>query len=132
LIVAAAGFHDPNGNSLLSSGDLFAAHALIRERVGNAPAFLFALGLLCAGQAASVTVTLSGQVIAEGMLNWRTRPWIRRIITRLIGLVPALAVSLSAGREAIDSLLVGSQVALSIVLPFVIFPCVFSGQAKMT
>jgi metal iron transporter len=110
---------------LLSSGDLFEAHALIKAQVGAAPAFLFALGLLCAGQAASVTVTLSGQVIAEGMLHWKARPWIRRLITRSIGLVPALVVSIAAGREAIDSLLVGSQVALSIVLPFVIFPCVF-------
>ena len=94
-------------------------------------------------------MTLSGQIVSEGcvpalpatrppcatddvsrpphsFINWRTKPWKRRLITRCIGIVPSLAVALSVGRQGIDTLLVASQVALSIVLTFVLMPCVVS------
>lgn len=87
-------------------------------------AYIFAIGLFAAGQAASLTVTLAGQIVSEGFIRWNTTPWKRRLITRAIGIVPSLAVALAVGRNGIDALLVGSQVALSFVLPFVITPCV--------
>lgn len=68
-----------------------------------------------AGQSASLTVTLSGQIVSEGFIEWHTTPWKRRLVTRLIGIIPSLAVAVSVGRQGIDVLLVGSQVALSIV-----------------
>ena len=73
-----------------------------------------------AGQSASLTVTLSGQIISEGFIEWHTTPWKRRLVTRLIGIIPSLAVAVSVGRQGIDVLLVGSQVALSIVSALII------------
>lgn len=113
--------------------DLFDAYALVKHYVGPgefrfpsvthtllsafvaAFGYLFALALLAAGQSASLTVTLSGQIISEGFLEWKTKPWKRRLITRSIGMVPSLAVAVSVGRDGLNNLLVGSQVALSIV-----------------
>jgi metal iron transporter len=122
LIVASAAFHNTDVEN--QADDLFAAHALIQNRVGDAPAFLFALALLSSGQCASITATLAGQTVSEGFLEWRTSPIVRRIVTRAIGLVPSLVIAASVGREGLDTLLVASQVALCIVLPFVIFPYV--------
>lgn len=68
-----------------------------------------------AGQSASLTVTLSGQIVSEGFIAWRTVPWKRRLITRCISIVPSLAVAASVGRDGLVGLLIGSQVALSIV-----------------
>lgn len=102
--------------------DLFDAFALIKEYIGSAFAYLFAVALFAAGQSASLTVTLAGQILSEGCIRWRTTPWKRRLITRCIGIVPSLAVAVSVGREGIDTLLVASQVALSIVLSFVLVP----------
>lgn len=78
-------------------------------------AYIFALALLAAGQSASLTVTLSGQIISEGFLQWKTKPWKRRLITRCIGIVPSVAVAAAVGKDGLNALLVGSQVALSIV-----------------
>lgn len=77
---------------------------------------------MMSGQAASITATLAGQVVSEGFIEWRTTPWKRRIITRLIGMIPSLVVSASVGQSGVNTLLVASQVTLSIVLPFVMFP----------
>jgi len=65
---------------------------------------------------------LAGQTVSEGFLEWKTSPFMRRLVTRLIGIVPSLAVAVGVGRQGVDTLLVASQVALSIVLPFVIAP----------
>lgn len=121
LIVSAAAFHD-NPDPDLDTGDLFDAHELIKRRLGPPFAFLFALALLLSGQLASITATLAGQVVSEGFLNWTIAPWKRRVITRLISIVPSIAVAVSAGRSGIDTLLVASQVGLSVILPFVIAP----------
>ncbi|GAA5938924.1 hypothetical protein JCM1841_002609 [Sporobolomyces salmonicolor] len=127
LILAAAVFYYGEGKEAGGPEgitDLFDAYDLVREYMGQALAYLFAVALLASGQSASLTVTLSGQIIGEGFLQWRTKPWKRRLITRLIGMVPSLAVSVAVGREGIDVLLVGSQVALSIVLTFVLIPLI--------
>ncbi|KAH7104338.1 natural resistance-associated macrophage protein [Auriculariales sp. MPI-PUGE-AT-0066] len=104
---------------------LFDAHALISRIVGKPAATLFAVALLCAGQSASLTATLAGQVVSEGFINWRYL-----ILTRSIGLIPAAIVAASFGSSGINSLLVGSQVALSFVLPFVAFPLVWFTSSR--
>ncbi|KAI3622271.1 transporter smf2 [Moniliophthora roreri] len=139
LILAATVFH---GRVLdKTTIGLFDAHDLIQEDVGKGKAhpvlrlwkylletgaaFLFALALLCAGQTASITATLAGQVVSEGFIEWRMSPFLRRLITRLISLVPSVAVSVSVGREGVDTLLVASQVVLSVTLPFLALPLIY-------
>ncbi|GAA6012585.1 hypothetical protein JCM10207_009048 [Rhodosporidiobolus poonsookiae] len=131
LILGAAVFYYGEGRTDAPDGisDLFDAYALVKEYLGQAFAYLFAVALLAAGQSASLTVTLSGQIVSEGFINWRTKPWKRRLVTRMIGIVPSLAVAIAVGREGIDTLLIASQVALSIVLTFVLLPLIiFTSQ----
>ncbi|CEL55932.1 Manganese transporter SMF1 OS=Saccharomyces cerevisiae (strain ATCC 204508 / S288c) GN=SMF1 PE=1 SV=2 [Rhizoctonia solani AG-1 IB] len=123
LILAAAAFFY-SGRSVADAG-LFDAYDLIKQIIGKPAAIMFAVALLCSGQSASITATLAGQIVSEGFIEWRVSPLVRRVITRLIGLVPSTVVAITVGRQGIDILLVASQVALSIVLPFVIFPLVY-------
>ncbi|KAG9079609.1 hypothetical protein FRC06_007629 [Ceratobasidium sp. 370] len=129
ILGAAAFYYGGNGQSL--DAGLFDAHNLIKERIGSPAAFLFALALLCSGQSASITATLAGQIVSEGFIEWRISPLARRTITRLIGLVPSMVVAIAIGRQGVDALLVASQVALSIVLPFVIFPLVYLASSDV-
>lgn len=129
ILGAAAFYYGGDGTESLDAG-LFDAHDLIRDRIGRPAAFLFALALLCSGQSASITATLAGQIVSEGFIEWRVSPLARRTITRLIGLIPSMVVAIAVGRKGIDTLLVASQVALSIVLPFVIFPLVFLASSE--
>ena len=94
---------------------------------------LFAIALLCSGQNATLTGTLAGQIVMEGFINLRLRPWLRRLITRLIAIVPAIIVVLLYGERGTGPLLILSQVILSLQLPFAVFPLVmFTGdRAKM-
>ncbi|KAG8911754.1 hypothetical protein FRC01_005541, partial [Tulasnella sp. 417] len=131
LIVAATSFYyRRDGTAGEGAGDLFDAYALIKEYVGKGSAFLFAFALLCAGQSASITATLAGQVVSEGFLRWKLSPFLRRLVTRLISMTPAVVISVALGRRGLDTLLVASQVVLSIVLPFVVFPLVFFTSSK--
>ncbi|KAF8758971.1 Mn2 and Fe2 [Rhizoctonia solani] len=130
LILGAAAFYYGGDGQILDAG-LFDAHDLIRDKIGRPAAFLFALALLCSGQSASITATLAGQIVSEGFIEWRISPLARRTITRLIGLVPSMVVAIAVGRQGIDALLVASQVALSIVLPFVIFPLVYLASSML-
>ncbi|KAG8742385.1 hypothetical protein FRC10_001607 [Ceratobasidium sp. 414] len=125
LVLAAAAFFYSGRNQDVADAGLFDAHDLIRDMIGKPAAVMFAVALLCSGQSASITATLAGQIVSEGFIEWRVSPFVRRIITRLIGLVPSTIVAVTVGRQGIDVLLVASQVALSIVLPFVIFPLVY-------
>ncbi|KAN0100854.1 Natural resistance-associated macrophage domain containing protein [Tylopilus felleus] len=93
-------------------------------------ALLFALALVFSGQAASVTATLAGQVVSEGFIHWSISPFLRRLVTRLLSLIPAMIVAMAFGRSGLNALLVASQVALSIVLPFVAFPLIFLTSSK--
>ncbi|KAI0076291.1 Nramp-domain-containing protein [Panus rudis PR-1116 ss-1] len=127
LVIAATVFH---GRMSSSPAGLFDAYDLIKENIGKAAAFIFALALLCAGQTASITATLAGQIVSEGFIEWRISPFLRRLVTRLIGLVPSMVVAIAVGRSGIDVLLVASQVALSIVLPFVALPLIYLTSSK--
>ncbi|EJU01138.1 natural resistance-associated macrophage protein [Dacryopinax primogenitus] len=120
LILGGTAFYYHTGPS--PDADIFSAHALLSDKLGPPAAFLFAFALLCSGQSASVTATMAGQVVSEGFLEWRVSPFARRLLTRLIGLIPSTIVAVTAGRTGLDTLLVASQVALSICLPGVILP----------
>jgi manganese transport protein len=89
--------------------------------------------LLCSGQNATLTGTLAGQIVMEGFINLRLRPWLRRLITRLIAIVPAIVVIVLYGDRGTGPLLILSQVILSLQLPFAVFPLVAftSDRAKM-
>jgi len=124
LILAATVFFYESPSSNAPAG-LFDAHSLVQSRLGNAAGIVFAFALLCAGQSASITATLAGQIVSEGFIEWKLSPFARRLITRLLGLIPSTIVAATVGQHGIDTLLVASQVALSIVLPFVVFPLVY-------
>jgi manganese transport protein len=92
---------------------------------------VFALALLFAGQNATITGTLAGQIVMEGFLSIRLRPWLRRLITRVIAIVPAVVAIVLYGERGTGALLVLSQVILSLQLPFAVFPLVmFTSDRK--
>jgi manganese transport protein len=131
LVIAAATFH---GTDYENVADINDAHRLLSPLLGTAMAStLFAVALLCSGQNATLTGTLAGQIVMEGFINIRLRPWLRRLITRLIAIIPAVIVILIYGEEGSGPLLILSQVILSLQLPFAVFPLVmFTGdRAKM-
>ncbi|KAF5374865.1 hypothetical protein D9758_000055 [Tetrapyrgos nigripes] len=130
LILAATVFFNNDLESGTTIG-LFDAHELIKSRIGPGSAVVFALALICAGQTSSITATLAGQVVSEGFIEWRVSPFLRRLITRLMGLVPSVVVALAVGRDGIDRLLVASQVILSVVLPFVAFPLIYLSSSTL-
>ncbi len=120
LIVAAATFH---GTGYEHIADIDDAYVMLTPLLGTTLAStLFALALLFAGQNATITGTLSGQIVMEGFLSLRLRPWLRRVITRLIAIVPAVVVIAWYGESGTGPLLILSQVVLSLQLPFAVFP----------
>src|SRR4029079_15952214 len=122
LIMAAATFHGTAHESVADIGD---AHALLAPLLGPSLAStLFAVALLCSGQNATLTGTLAGQIVMEGFINLRVRPWLRRLITRLIAIIPAIIVAVLYGERATGQLIILSQVILSLQLPFAVFPLV--------
>ncbi|KAI8143611.1 natural resistance-associated macrophage protein-domain-containing protein [Fennellomyces sp. T-0311] len=124
LVVAGANFYYAPAGQQQEVSDLFSAHELLSRYLSPAAGVIFALALLCAGQSSTITATLAGQVVMAGFLGMSTRPWVRRIVTRLVAIVPALVAACIAGRSGLSQLLVGSQVALSIQLPFAVVPLV--------
>ncbi|KAI8888406.1 natural resistance-associated macrophage protein [Backusella circina FSU 941] len=128
LIVASANFY--YGPESQQINDLFSAHGLLLKYLGPPAATVFALALLFAGQSSTLTATLAGQVIMSGFLGMTTRPWIRRIVTRLIAITPAMIAACLAGRSGLSQMLVASQVALSIQLPFAVIPLVYFTYKK--
>lgn len=131
LILAAQVFHYGGYNKV---GDIKEAYHLLDGILGvSIASTLFGVALLASGQNATLTGTLAGQIVMEGFLNIRLKPWIRRIITRLIAVVPAFIVILIYGENSITSLLVFSQVVLSMQLSFAVFPLVAftSSKSKM-
>ena len=122
LVLAAAAFHR---HGFLGVGSLHEAHRLLAPLLGTALApILFAVALLCAGQASTVTGTLAGQIVMEGFLRVRVRPWLRRVVSRGLAIIPAVIVIVVQGERGVDQLLVLSQVALSLQLSFAVIPLV--------
>ena len=130
LIVAATVFFK-TGNSQVA--EIHEAHRLLPSFLGNLAPILFAIALIAAGQSSTITGTLAGQIVMEGYLSLRINPWIRRLITRLLAIIPALIVIIIYGDKKVDSLLVLSQVILSLQLGFAIIPLIHfvSDKAKM-
>ncbi|HEX2781192.1 MAG TPA: Nramp family divalent metal transporter, partial [Gemmatimonadaceae bacterium] len=131
LIVAAATFHTTGNTQVAEIQD---AHKLLSPLLGVAGAStVFALALLASGQNSTLTGTLAGQIVMEGFLNIRLRPWLRRLITRAIAVVPAVIVAILYGESGTARLLILSQVILSLQLSFAVFPLVMftSDRAKM-
>jgi manganese transport protein len=131
LIMSAATF---NGTGYEDVADISDAYKLLSPLLGTTMAStLFAVALLCSGQNATLTGTLAGQIVMEGFINIRLRPWLRRLITRLIAIVPAIIVIVIYGEGSTGALLILSQVILSLQLPFAVFPLVMftSDKAKM-
>ena len=122
LILAAATFHK---NGMFEVAEIQDAHQFLEPLLGTkwAP-ILFAVALIAAGQSSTVTGTLAGQIVMEGYLHLRIQPWVRRILTRLIAIVPALIVISIYGESVTGKLLVLSQVILSLQLGFAIIPLI--------
>ena len=127
LVLAAAAFHASGNTDVAEIED---AWRLLAPVVGTSLAsVLFAVALLAAGQNATVTGTLAGQIIMEGFLKLRLKPWARRMLTRSVAVVPVVLVAALAGEAATGRLLLFSQVVLSMQLPFAIVPLVlFTGS----
>lgn len=130
LILAAAVFWK-TGNTQVAT--LEEAHSLLDPLLGAKIApILFALALLAAGQSSTITGTLAGQIVMEGFVNIRIRPWIRRLLTRALAIGPAVAFILYRGEGATDDLLVLSQVVLSLQLSFAVVPLIhFTSDRRM-
>jgi len=122
LILAAAAFHATGKTDI---AELDQAHALLSPMLGSTLApTLFGIALLCCGLNSTVTATLSGQIVMEGFINIRVAPWLRRLMTRAIAIVPAALVTVWYGEKGTAELLILSQVVLSLQLPFAIVPLV--------
>lgn len=131
LILAAAAFYK---HGLTEVADIKDAHHLLEPMLGThwAP-ILFAVALIASGQCSTITGTLAGQIVMEGYLNLRIAPWIRRLITRLLAIIPAIFTIIYFGEDATGNLLVLSQVILSLQLGFAIIPLIHfvSDKEKM-
>jgi manganese transport protein len=122
LVLAGSAFYSAG---LHEVSDITQAHHLLEPLLGSKLApILFAVALLCAGQSSTITGTLAGQIIMEGYLNLRIAPWIRRLITRLIAILPAVLVIHYYGEESTGDLLILSQVILSLQLGFAVIPLI--------
>jgi manganese transport protein len=130
LIVAAATFHSSGYHEVAEIQD---AHKLLTPLLGAGASTAFALALLASGQNSTITGTLAGQIVMEGFLDIRVRPWLRRLVTRLIAIVPAALAAIFGGVSATAHLLLFSQVILSLQLSFAVFPLVMftSDRDKM-
>lgn len=131
LVLGAAVFHVRGMNDV---ADISQAYQLLTPVLGvSFASVLFAAALLCSGQNSTLTGTLAGQIVMEGFLHWRIRPWLRRLITRSLAIIPAAIVIGVMGEGRVTSLLILSQVILSFQLPFAVVPLIqFTGdRSKM-
>ena len=132
LILAATAFYKTGRNDVV---EIKQAHEMLAPILGtNLAPMLFAIALIASGQSSTITGTLAGQIVMEGYLHLRITPWVRRLITRLVAVVPALLVILIKGEDNVDALLIFSQVLLSLQLGFAIIPLIHftSDKTKMS
>ena len=131
LVLGAAAFHQ---RGMTGVADISQAYQLLTPVLGvSFASVLFAAALLCSGQNSTLTGTLAGQIVMEGFLHWRLKPWLRRLITRSLAIIPAAIVIGVMGEGHVTALLILSQVILSFQLPFAVVPLIqFTGdRAKM-
>ncbi|KAI5467817.1 transporter smf2 [Mariannaea sp. PMI_226] len=122
LIVAGVSLY---GNPDAADADIFSIHTLLSESVSPVAGTIFALALLLSGVSAGIVCTIAGQMVSEGALNWKMRPWLRRLMTRSISITPSIIIAGAVGRSGLTAALNASQVVLSIVLPFVTAPLIY-------
>jgi len=128
LIISAKAFH---GTAYGDVADINDAHRLLSPVLGDVWAStLFAIALLASGQSSTITGTMAGQIVMEGFLNLRLQPWVRRLITRSVAIIPAVIVAILYGERGVGSLLVLSQVILSLQLSFAVVPLVIFTSSK--
>ena len=121
LIVAGSSLY----NTEASDADLFGIHDLLVRTISPAAGILFALALLLSGTSAGIVCTMAGQMVSEGMIQWKLRPWVRRLLTRSISIIPSIIIAGAVGKEGLNQTLTASQVALSVALPFVSAPLLY-------
>ncbi len=129
LILAAAAFYV---NGYFNIAEIQDASVLLEKLFGKTAPIFFAIALIAAGQSSTITGTLAGQIVMEGHLNIRIQPWLRRLITRLLAIIPALFTIIYFGSEALGKLLVLSQVVLSLQLGFAVIPLIHFTSDKKT
>ncbi len=130
LVLAASVFFTSGHTQVAQIQD---AHKLLQPLLGSKLApVLFAIALIAAGQSSTLTGTLAGQIVMEGYLQLRINPWLRRLLTRLIAIIPAVLVILIYGDKEVDDLLVLSQVLLSLQLGFAVIPLIHFVSDKKT
>jgi manganese transport protein len=122
LIVGSAAFYKKKPDF---KGELPEAYHSLNELVGYGTGAIFAVALLLSGQSSTITGTVAGQVVMQGYLGLTLKPWIRRLITRLLAIIPAIVAILCYGDTGLNKLLIYSQVVLSIQLPFAVIPLLY-------
>ena len=122
LIVAGASL---SSVASAEDADLFGIHTLLCSSIAPAAGTVFALALFFSGTSAGVVCTIAGQMVSEGQLQWTIAPWLRRLITRSISITPSIIIAGAIGRNGLTAALNASQVALSVILPFVTAPLVY-------
>ena len=129
LVLAAAAFYV---NGFFKVAEIQDASKLLDHLFGKAAPTFFAIALIASGQSSTITGTLAGQIVMEGHLNLRIQPWLRRLITRLLAIIPALLTIVYFGDGALGSLLILSQVVLSLQLGFAVIPLIhFNSDKKL-
>lgn len=108
-----------------ANASLFDIHNLLSSSIAPAAGTIFALALLLSGISAGIICTIAGQMVSEGALNWSLAPWLRRLVTRCISITPSIIIAGAVGMDGLTAALNGSQVALSVVLPFVSAPVIY-------
>ncbi|CAG8976061.1 hypothetical protein HYALB_00002339 [Hymenoscyphus albidus] len=121
LITAGASLYGTEA----AEADLFGIYALLSKSIAPAAGTIFALALLLSGISAGIVCTIAGQMVSEGALNWTIAPWLRRLITRSISITPSIIIAGAVGRSGLSAALNGSQVALSVTLPFISAPLIY-------
>src|SRR5829696_8660424 len=130
LVLAATVFFKAGRSDV---AEIRTAHELLNDFLGNnLTPTLFAIALIAAGQSSTVTGTLAGQIVMEGYLRIRINPWVRRLLTRMVAIIPAVIVILINGENNIDDLMVFSQVILSLQLGFAVIPLIHFVSDKKT
>lgn len=127
LIVAGGTLY---GTPEAVNADLYAIHDLLLRTLAPIAGTIFMLALLFSGQSAGIVCTIAGQMVSEGHLNWTVRPWIRRLATRGIAIVPCLIISLCIGKNALNAALNVSQIVISLLLPFLMAPLIYFTASK--
>lgn len=127
LIVAGSTlYHKPDAED----ADLLSIYNMLSYYISPTAGLIFALSMLFSGQSAGIVCTMSGQIVSEGFINWTVTPWIRRVITRVLAIIPVLVVIVILGREGVSKIMNSSQVVLSFILPIVSAPLIWFTSVK--